>query len=358
MRGRSRIVALVVLCTAFVLASVLMPASASASGPVKVLLDGLSSPKGLALALNGDLVVGQGAFGPPAPVLQYDLHGRDKGEVTELTPPENVMDVALGPDAAWGLGSDQILYRAAYGDDDGPHAVADIAAYQQTDPDPVDQEGEPTESNPYGLAVLPNGDALVTDAAANDLLRITPEGDVTTVARFDVEEVSTDHLPPEMGEFPPTIMAEAVPTSVTVASDGWVYVGELKGFPFRPGTSRVWKVNADAEDAWCSVNEEEPDPNCESAWDGLTSIQDIYWVGQTSTLYVYEFAEDGVGAFEAGFETGEFPPAVLLEITANKTTELAHGQLVAPGGVVATNRGRVFVTDGLFGDGRLVAVHR
>lgn len=353
MRRSSRVIVLVVLSTALALTSVLLPSVASASGPVKVLLDELSSPKGLSLTPAGDLVVGQGAFGPPAPVLYYDLHGRNKGDVTELTPPENVMDVAIGADAAWGLGADQILYRAEIGG--SPEPVANIPEYQESDPDPVDQDGDPAETNPYGLAVLPNGDALVTDAANNDLLRITPDGDITTVARFDLEEVSTDHFPPEAG-FPPTLTAESVPTAVTVGNDGWVYVSELKGFPFRPGSSRIWKVNADAEGAWCSATE--ADPDCETAWDGFTAINDIYFERQTSTLYVYELAEGGVLAFEAGFESGEFPPAVLLEVKANKITELAAGQLSQPGGVVATNRGRVFVTDGVFGNGRLVGVHR
>ena len=51
---------------------------------------------------------------------------------------------------------------------------------------------------------------------------------------LDLETISTDHLPPEFG-LPPEITAEAVPTSVAIGKDGAIYVGELKGFPFRPG---------------------------------------------------------------------------------------------------------------------------
>ena len=50
---------------------------------------------------------------------------------------------------------------------------------------------------------------------------------------------------------------------------------------------------------------------------GFTAIQDIAFGKHDkgkSTLYVYELAKDGVLAFEAGLETGEFPPAVLLEV--------------------------------------------
>ena len=128
-----------------------------------------------------------------------------------------------------------------------------------------------------------------------------------------------------------------------------MYVAELKGFPFRPETSRIWRVDPDDEDAFCSVNS--PEEDCTVVEEGLTAIQDIAFDQETSTLYVYELAEEGMLAFEEGFETGEVPPAVLLEIKANKTTELAEGQLSQPGGIVVGNRGRVFVTDGIFGNG-------
>jgi streptogramin lyase len=54
-------------------------------------------------------------------------------------------------------------------------ALADIAAYQRTDPDPYDLDDPPfpEESNPFGVAALQDGSALVADAAANDLLRVS-----------------------------------------------------------------------------------------------------------------------------------------------------------------------------------------
>ena len=52
------------------------------------------------------------------------------------------------------------------------------------------------------------------------------------------------------------------------------------------------------------------------------------------------------------------PPAVLLEVKKHRRTELATDQLSQPGGIVVDNGGDVFVTDGLFGDGRLVRVQR
>ena len=356
MRGARRFAVLAAVLAVFMLAGLIAPAAASA-GTTKVLLSDLSSPKGITLAGPSAVVLGQGAFGPPGPVIEYNLKTR---HVEELTPPVNIVDLVTTNDGgAWALAEGGDLIRHSPQGSDT--VVANIPEYQQTDPDPYDQEGAPTESNPYGLAALPNADALVADAAGNDLLRVTPDGDITTVARFDVETISTDHIPPEAvppgeGPLPPTIDAEAVPTSVTLGPSGWVYVGELKGFPFRPGTSHVWLVNPNAEGALCSVST--ADSDCKLAYSGFTSIQDIYYLNQTSTLYVYELAKDGALAFEAGFESGDFPPAVLLEVKKNKRTELAKGKLSQPGGVVATNRGHVYVTDGMFSSGRLIEVHR
>jgi hypothetical protein len=352
MSGIRRIGALVATCTTFVL--VLGAASATAKPKAEVLLSGLSSPKALAIGLDGNPIVGQGAFGPPGAILSYVLHGPGRGTAVEILDDVNVVDLAMTPDGAgWAIVGDGNLYRQ---DPDGTIAlVLDISAYQETDPDPVDQEGAPDESNPYGLAALPSNDVLLSDAANNDVLRVTPQGDTTTVARLDVEETSTDHLSPkEFPGFPPTLDAEAVPTTVTVGPDGFAYVGELKGFPFRPETSHVWRVDPDAEDAWCSVAT--PDPACTVYADGFTGIQDIAFNPNNGRLYVYELAAEGVLAFEEGFVTGVFPDAVLLKVKKHTRTELAAGQLSQPGGVAVARNGTVFVTDGMFSDGRLLRV--
>jgi hypothetical protein len=336
-----RIGALGVTCAALV-SMMIATTAASARPRAEVLLSGLSSPKALTIDTDGNPIVGQGAFGPPGPILEYVLRGADRGTTIELFGATNVVDLAVAPDGTgWAIGGDQILYRA---DMDGTiDAVLDIPAYQETDPDPVDQEGLPEETNPYGLTVLPDGDALVADAANNDLLRVTPGGDTTTVARFGLEEVGPDDL-----------TAEAVPTTVTVGPYGMAYVGELKGYPFTPETSHVWRIDPDADGAFCSV--ETSDPDCSVYADGFTAIQDIAFNQRNGRLYVLELAADGVLAFEEGFGTGDFPPAVLLKVKGDKRTELAAGQLSEPGGVAVADDGTVFVTDGMFSDGRLLRI--
>src|SRR4029078_11135774 len=105
----------------------------------------------------------------------------------------------------------------------------------------------PTGSNASGIAQLPGGRTLVTDAAGNELDLIGPGGGIQTVAKFPNAVVSTSHLPP--GILPPFVThipAEAVATSFAIGPDGWWYVGELKGFPFTPGASRIWRVSPSA----------------------------------------------------------------------------------------------------------------
>jgi hypothetical protein len=379
MRPRTKLIAMCGASAVMLLTYVAAPAAADDDGghgsSVKVLLTDLNGPKGLGVNAARDVVVAQGGFSDPTdttdpggPVLLFHTRGPAKGTAEPITDPFQIVDVAISPldDTGWAIGTDLHLYHQLA--DGSIIDILDIPAYQAADPDPVDQEGNGADSNPYGLAVARNGDALVADAAGNDLLRVTPDGVATTVARFDVESVSTDHIPPDPANpLPPMFDTEAVPTTVVVGPDGAIYVGELKGFPFRPGTSRIWRIKPGATDAWCSVNSPAPPAPvpapapgaCRSYSSGYTSIQDIAF--GNGKLYVYELAAGGAGAFEEGFAPGgQFPPAVLLEVSKKgkgRRTELAAGQLSQPGGIVVV-KGKIYVTDGMFTGGRLLQIRR
>jgi hypothetical protein len=338
-------------------------APASAKGHLDVLLDGLASPK--ALAVGGKTIfVGQGWFGPPGPVLEFRTTGRTRGTAREVTPPIGVADIAGTPDGAgWAIAytseTDIDLVRQA--SEGGPiETILDIDEYQAADIDPtdIDDPANPGETNPNGLAALWNNDVLLVDAAGNDLLRVSPDGTAVTVARWPLEPaVGTDMT--GIPDLPPTLPAEAVPTTVAIGPDGWAYVGQLIGFPGKPGSAHIWRVNPFAEDAVCSV--EVSDPDC-SVWkSGFTSIFDIAFNPHNGTLYVYEIAPGGWLTFEAGFGNGgDFPPAVLLEVKGKKIRELVAGQLSEPGGVGVGSDGSIYVTDGaigIFGDhGRLLKI--
>ena len=330
--------------------SLVAAAPVAAKSHVTVLLDGLSSPKGIAVG-GHSIFVGQGWAGPPGPVLEYHRTGANRGTASAISDPVGLVDIAGTPDGAgWGIGTDGILYRQA-SPGAAPEAVFDIVAYQAIDIDPTDKDNPPNpgESNPNGLAGLWNNDVLIADAAGNDLLRVSPDGSAVTVARWPTEVV-----PNNIPGLPPELPAEAVPTTVAIGPDGWAYVGQLIGFPGTPGTAHIWRVNPLAQDATCAVGV--ADASC-SVWkSGFTSIFDVAFNPHNGTLYVYEIAEDGWLAFESGFETGNFPPAVLLEVKGGSRTELARGQLSQPGGVAVANDGALFVTDGMFTGGRLIQI--
>lgn len=332
-----------------VMLSLVAAAPVAAKTHVRVLLDGLNSPKGIATG-GHSVFIGQGwASGVPGPVLEYHRSGSSIGTATPITDPVPVADIAGTPDGAgWAIGGDGVLYRQASAGAT-PEAILDILAYQAADIDPDDINGDPGESNPNGLTGLWNNDVLIADAAGNDLLRVSPDGSAVTVARWPTE-VIPNHIPGLPSEMP----AEAVPTTVAIGSDGWAYVGQLVGFPGTPGTAHIWRVNPLAEGATCAVGV--ADPDC-SVWkSGFTSIFDIAFNPHNGTLYVYEIAEDGWLAFESGFQTGNFPSAVLLEVKGGSRTELARGELSQPGGVAVGNDGALFVTDGMFTGGRLIQI--
>jgi hypothetical protein len=245
---------------------------------------------------------------------------------------------------------------------DHPVAVADIAAYQATDPDPYDLEGFPEDSNPFGVQALGDGTVLVADAAGNDLLRVWPgTGHIETVARLKPRVVEVPEglpeLPPEQGgPLPPAgtpIPSEGVATSVTVGSDGYWYIGELRGFPATPGTSEIWKVKPGTVGATCDP--EHPwRGSCKRFKDGLTSIVDL--ARADDGVYAVELSKMSWFQLELGVPGSEIGGLFQVKkrgVPWPRMVELAKDQLPIPGGVDATWDGDVYVTAPLFGPGAL-----
>jgi hypothetical protein len=336
-------------------------APAGAAGPT-VLVRGLTSPKGLTVDGNGNPVVSQGAFGAPGITLRYFASGPKAGTLQGLSVPQSTAGIAWAHtnDSFWTLGT---YFRALLRDEvkQAPSVIGRLAAFANGHPDPYDQEGIPNESNPFAIASEPNGNALVADAAANSVVRITKTGQMSLVARLAPELVKTDHLPPDQRPpgLPAEIMAEPVATSVAVAADGTTYIGELKGFPFRPGTSRIWKVAPGTTNAVCSANPAIPASKCTLYKGGLTSIAALAVAPDQSAVYALEFAAGGVGEFEACLGAPvPCPPAVLLQLKNGQVNELAHGQLSEPGSLAISGH-TLYVTDHTFRPrgGRLLAIN-
>ena len=338
---------------ALLLAS-LVSGSAGAADTV-VVASGLNNPRGIDVG-GGRVVVAETGAGRLAIVkpggvrtLVGDLPVVDLGG-GELSGVTNVALVGRGGQHALIGGGPGEAFGSLLRLGNLPGPDVSIAAYQVTDPDPldIDEPPFPEESNPYGIASLGNGKVLVADAAANDLLLVNQKGKVRTVATFPLEVISTSHLP--IPGLPPALPAEAVPTSVAVGPDGYWYVGELKGFPFTPGASNIWRIAPWANGAVC---DDDASDGCERWATGFTSITGLD-VGPDGTVYVVEIAKGGVFNLFSG---GDITGGLFKVVAGEAPVELAAGQLTAPADVAVAGNGTLYVTNkSVMPDGEVLAI--
>jgi hypothetical protein len=109
----------------------------------------------------------------------------------------------------------------------------DVATFE------VNKYGSDQESDPYGLitgrygTVVANagGHAVFGNVGGNDLLLVR-HGKITSLAAF----------PQRAFQGKSSQVIESVPTTVVRGPDGAFYVGELGGYPYYPGSARIWRV--------------------------------------------------------------------------------------------------------------------
>lgn len=376
-------------------ACVVLPLSAQGAGHVEkqVIADGLLNPRGVEVAADGSIYVAEAGVGGPV-LAQALVEGEPgyvcvgssgavtkvdrRGDVTRVdgfpsvasaaggdTPScDGVGFAATGPhDVALtgrgnlavsiGLGGDTDTRVGLPGDaatrtgtlerllpNGMTRSLADLTAYEQAN----DPDGELPDSNPYGVAFLPDGSRLAVDAGGNDLLRVWPDGSVETVAVFGRDFTTT--VPPltcgPIEGFPPAgteIPAQAVPTTVAVHGNS-AYVGFLGGFPFTPGKASIVAVDLATGDVTTVA-------------DGLTAVVGLD-VAPDGTVYAVELARNGLLEAEiCGDLQGR-----LIRIKDGTVTEVPV-PLTAPGGVAVGRDGTVYVSEGSIfpGFGTLSAVH-
>lgn len=172
--------------------------------------------------------------------------------------------------------------------------IADTVAFEEE----IDPAGDGADegSNPFDLARLPGHSALIADAAGNDLLVVDEKGNLDWVASFPARTDVT--CPPGFCAGTVPFPVQAVPTSVAIGPDGAYYVGELTGFPFTPGFSRIWRIEPGTRHAACGTS-----PACSLIVDDLTAIIDLQF-GPDGRLYLAQLDDAGVGALEGGSLTG------------------------------------------------------
>jgi hypothetical protein len=343
-------------------------------GTLQTVADGLDGPRGVDALGHGRTLVTEtdGTFSlvverhhAPAKVIELGQVPADFAPAISAGPHHTVWILTGGsaPDSPVAEGS-ATLFRWRPGMDE-PEAFADIAAYQQTDPDPydLDQPATPTETNPFGVAALRDGSVLVADAAGNDLLRVHTDGSIETVARLKPRVVEIPEGLPGAGT---TMPSEDVATSITVGGDGFWYVGELRGYPATAGTSEIWRIRPGTTDALCDP--EHPWGACSRYADGLTSIVDL-GASRHGVLAVTLSKQTWL-AIESDppAEGSEIGGLFLVSRSKHhhhawrhhhgshvRITELVPNQLILPGGVDVADH-TPYVTGPVFGPGALMKI--
>jgi hypothetical protein len=189
------------------------------------------------------------------------------------------------------------------------HAVADLAAYEARH----NPAGGPNESDPFGL-LIHRESVIVADAGANDLLKVSERGRVSTIAVFPDRDVRFQGQTMEM---------DAVPTSVVRGPDGAYYVGQLTGFPYPVGGARVYRV----------VPGHRPTVFAR----GFTNIIDIAF-DRRGRLYVLEIAHNSLRAAH--------PHGALLRVSRNGEHKIVlDDELSFPTSVVVRSAHRIYVTN-------------
>lgn len=263
-----------------------LAAPATAATPSDPLVEGLIGPLGVSVGPHGDIYVSEAFAG----LLSRVDAARDKAVVAEA---QNGMISGV-----YASRSSQRVYLTAGENEEGPyaqlrrhdirgrtHLVADLHKWEvEQNPDAEVHYGFSTlpadcasqvpewigggegydgivESNPYGVTNVPGG-WVVADAAANALISVRRNGQVSTLAvlpahtltltQAHVEAVNAGLPPaepgqPEMQPLPGCVVGhdyafEPVPTDVALGPDGKVYVTTLAGGPEDPSLGARSKV--------------------------------------------------------------------------------------------------------------------
>lgn len=345
-------------------------AQASATVHLSVLLGGLNSPKHLGFDPAGHLLIVEGGVGDPAKKNCVPTVGETgaatttcvakTGDILRVTGSTTkpvlsglpsaidttsgevagpaaavwlnhhfvvaVQDTDLLPDGSTGLPSadafGKLVTAGAYSPRSSWTLGPDLAAYAVEHPQGNVGPGEsPTDSDPYDI-VSYKGGLAIADAAANDVLWLSPQGKLSVLGRLPSR---TETVPAGvLGPNPVTAQAQFVPTSLAVGKDGAVYVGGLRGVPSLPGTASVYRI-------W-------PGHAPQLYASGFSAISDIAFDNQ-GRLLVLELSTGGLLAPAT-------VPGALIRVNDNhsRTTVLTAG-LSQPTGLAVAQNGSIYIAN-------------
>jgi hypothetical protein len=257
-------------------------------------------------AAPGTTNAGAAALGPH----DVDFQGRGNGFVTigaALDPDRRFNDAAHPEFASVGGNVGRLVRFQPNGN---WSFEEDLSAFEGTD----NPDNGGVDSNPFGLLALP-GRQIFTDAGGNSLNAVAANGSISNLAFFPNRTVGTATF-------------QAVPTGVTQGPDGWLYVGQLTGFPFLLNEARVYRVPANGGTPQVFAS-------------GFTKIIDLAF-GPDRSLYVLQISSTAGAPPQAGSGS-------LIRVSPDgttKTTIVAPGAgLVAPGGIAIDRDGTIYVSN-------------
>lgn len=323
----------------------------------EVVASQLNNPRGLAFGPNGALYIAEAGTGGDGPVLEGHegpLHLGQTGSLIRILNGEQTTILSdlpslAGEDGSQATGASDVYVTAtgdiyllmglgadpaARGDaeklnhlgdqlghilhlpqDSSDFLYADVSAYEEAN----NPDGGELDSNPFSFTM--DGDKfIVADAGGNDVLQVSADGSISTLAMFPDVMVQK---PPFLPQDPPTMPMQAVPNAVTVGPDGAYYVAQLTGFPFPMNAASIYRV--------------EPGQEPQVYATGFTNLIGIKF-DQAGNLYALEIRKNSLLSDDT---TG-----ALLRINSNGKKDLLMDQgLVAPTGLTIGPDGMLYISN-------------
>jgi len=338
----------------------LAPAAGAATAPYHVVVTGLQSPRGLDFGPGGILYAAEAGdadhassvirirnpFSQNATVQPIASGLTSIGEEGEFLGVDGISVLGRGTNQSiYGIvganpqatGLDGMGALLRIDDKGGVHTVANVGAFMYDwTADHSDLWEEFPDSNPYGVLAVP-GHVYVTDAGANTLDEVHPDGSIDVLAYF-----------------PNTLLRDAIPTCVARGPDGSLYVGTLVlvESAFIAPMAKVYRL--DPADA--NLADPTRTPMTEFAtglWpiNGCTIANGAFYASQMFT---------GARGFPDVFGDARGDVVKIPLSDGSAHTFLADGSLGLVGGVAVAPDGTVFAADGtaFAPDGRIVRLTR